>query len=366
MDVSIDNSVNQSTFVDSPNNSPQVQSKQQSRKDPLSNTGGNPGVLAFGLGWLTCTFKTPADTSPEAYSAWVSRLYESQTKDFFLKASYGFNSYQHSRRYRSGAFLAWSEDRLDMCLCLPQKALDRLTDKTCAKLIYRLNALPGFKVTRLDVYYDDLQKIVTPSIVEKALQYGLFPSKSIQYEVIRKFAKENLEGETVYIGSPHSDFYVRIYDKTLESQGKVDATRIEFQMRGEVATAYLLNLIYTTYLDWPERALELLLNKFDFVHRTGPRNDRTTRRLEWWARLVGAKKKVSWRVASVQAKLFDTISWAEQVLPSTFQMLATVLGVEGVATWAANLMRSGAGKLRARHLGMIDDYYASIALAGAA
>jgi len=47
---------------------------------------------------------------------------------------------------------------------------------------------------------------------------------------------QGLEGGcTVYIGSRTSPKYLRIYDKNAESKGKNPATRIEFELKAEVA-----------------------------------------------------------------------------------------------------------------------------------
>lgn len=330
--------------------------------NPVSNTGVNPATLQFGLGWLTLTFRKPSDVAAPAYAQHVSKLYEKLTKDFFVKDSYGFNSYQHSRRYASGSFLAFSDERDDLCLSLTQELLDRLTPLALAKTIYKLNTLQGVNITRLDVYFDDYARHISPAVVEAALQVGLHPSKSVQHKIIRAYTNGVLESDTIYVGSQHSEFYVRVYDKGLESQGKQNCTRLEFQLRGNTANTFFAELIYTPCADWGTRALLLLLSKFDFVHRSGPRNDKTTRRLDWWHKLVASASSIPWRVQRVRAKLLSTIAWAEDVLPTTLHMLSTVFGVDGLATWAANLMQRGASKMKLKHHAMMDAYLAHIRL----
>lgn len=331
--------------------------------EPNSNTGVNPVPLQFGIGWLTFTFRTPSGTSSRDFAEYLGKVYERQAHDYFVKNSYGFNSYVHSRRYRSGAFLAWSEDREDLCLSLTQQSLDRLTSKSVAKLIYRLKTLKGCKATRMDVYFDDYEKHITPSRVLNALKSGCHPSKSIQFKIIQSYAKDEVESDTVYIGSKASDFYVRVYNKALESQGRQDCTRLEFQLRSEVADTFFNTLIYRPYQEWGQAALQLFLDRFDFVYRKGPRNDRTDKRLPWWSKLVGNLSRIGWRVQMVKSKLLSTLAWAENVLPTTLHMLSRVMGVEGVATWTAGLLRIGAIKLRRKHLAMLAEFEEEMHLA---
>lgn len=339
---------------------------EQPTHTPNSNTGVNPAALQFGLGWLTCTFHTPSDTIPAAYACHISRLYESLTNDFFEKDAPGLNYYSHTKRYRSGSFLAFSEDRADLCLCITQKALDRLEPKWLARLVYRLNKLENFKVTRLDVYFDDYARVLNTFVIEQTLQAGLHPSKSTQRKIIRSWDGNRLESDTIYIGSQHSEFFARIYDKSLESEQKQNCMRLEFQMRSDTAGAFFSELIYNPYDQWGARAMGLMLSKFDFVERTGPRRDKTKRRLDWWHKLVASAASIPWRVSQVKAKLLSTIAWAEDVLPTTFHMLATVFGVDGLATWAAKLTRAGAARMKRKHEGMMLDYYADIRMGASA
>lgn len=341
-------------------NSPQALLNEQLTQTPKSNTGVNPAALQFGLGWLTLTFTTPADTAPAAYARHITRLYESLTVDYFLKEAPGLNYYSKTLRYRSGSFLAFSDDRADLCLSVTQKCLDTLSPKRLAKLLYKLNTLENFKITRLDVYFDDYQRLLNTFVVEKALQSGLHPSKSKLRNVNRTWDGNKLLGDTIYMGSKHSEFYVRLYDKGLESEGKQDCMRLEFQMRAETAFTFFNKFIYSSYLEWGTRTMALLLDKFDFVDREGPRRDRTKRRLDWWHKLVASSASIHWRVERVKAKLLSTIAWAEDCLPTTFSMIASVFGVDGLASWAANLMLRGASRMKHKHNGMVDEYLASI------
>lgn len=341
---------------------PYPQPTEQPTRSPLSNTGVNPVPLRFGLGWLTFTFRTPPDSVPSAYAAHLSRQYQKLSHDFYERTATGLNFYEKSIRYRSGAFLAWSDDREDLCLSLTQKSLDRLTPKVLARLIYRFNSLKGSTVSRLDIFYDDFSHTINTDVVECALRAGQFPSKAIQWKIVRGFIKNDVEGDTIYIGSNQSDFYVRVYNKFLESNGKQNCTRLEFQLRAEVADSVFKNLIYSNYEEWPQRALELLLDRFDFVYRSGPRNDRTKKRLEWWQRIVGNLQRVQWRIQAVKSKLLSTLAWAETVLPTTLHMICAVFGVDRLAEWAAELLKAGAFKLTPRHLGMIEEFREEMSL----
>jgi phage replication initiation protein len=99
----------------------------------------------------------------------------------------------------------------------------------------------GMKFTRVDTYYDDYCKIISPQQVHEACKSGSVGVP--RFENMRGWDEFNLQsgstqGYTVYFGSSKSDKQVRFYDKRAESEGRQDCHRWEVQHTGKQAEAF--------------------------------------------------------------------------------------------------------------------------------
>jgi len=69
-------------------------------------------------------------------------------------------------------------------------------------------------------------------------------------------------GATAYIGARTSPLYLRIYDKAAESKGRILATRIEFELKGDWSKALAQQLAVFNGWTLPPRLFTGLLNDF--------------------------------------------------------------------------------------------------------
>lgn len=111
-----------------------------------------------------------------------------------------------------------------------------------------INHKPGFydflellndrccNLSRLDLCYDDYSKTFRPSDYWKWWCDGVI-SSNFQYCNFVSNKSEN-KGNTVYFGKPRSDKFMRIYDKDIESMGKIDSVRYEFELHGRTVKQF--------------------------------------------------------------------------------------------------------------------------------
>jgi phage replication initiation protein len=133
-----------------------------------------------------------------------------------------------------------------MTIDIPQAALDALSGMQLIKLLLAIKGCDGFRCRRLDVYYDDFCKIISPEAVDNLLQRGGVGVP--RYEKVRPISQRNLQtgvsnGYTLYFGSPKSQKQVRFYDKAAESDGRRNCYRWEVQYDDEYAEAGLQHLL---------------------------------------------------------------------------------------------------------------------------
>lgn len=322
---------------------------------PVSNTGVVVDYNRFGLGWLSFTYHRAEGIDAYASVVHFAKTLTKFTSPHLEKTKAGVNGYAQARVYVDGVIIAWSADREDIFVNIPQTALDRIKGPRLARLLYWFGALSHFHVTRLDVYFDDYSKGLSPAVFETELLAGNYPGRATQWSVMESFDKDTLEGYTVYVGSQHSEFRVRCYDKSLESQGKYDCNRLEFQLRADTARTFFNALVYSPFPEWGQRAFSLLLSKFDFCVRSGKRNLKTSRRVQWWADFVAAADCLRWRVESKEARFIRTIAWMESALPAQLALLAELIGPVGLSDWVDAMLVDGNSRLTARHHALLAD-----------
>lgn len=322
---------------------------------PVSNTGVEVVATRFGLGWFSFTFRRSEGVDAFPCVLQFAKSLTRFTSPHLEKTKAGVNGYHQARVYADGVILAWSLDRPDIFVSIPQSALDRLEPERLAKMLYWCAARPGFHITRLDVFFDDHGDLINPSQLEEALHQGNFPGRATQWSAVRSFGKDAIEGETIYIGSQHSDFRVRCYDKSLESQGKVDAIRLEYQLRADTAAAFFTALVFSDYREWSARAFSLLLDKFDFCLRAGKRNLKTKVRCDWWSAFVASAHSTPWRVESKSTRFLNTIAWMEKIFPIQLALMGELLGSVGFSDWIDAMVVDGQVHITEKHRALLRD-----------
>lgn len=142
-------------------------------------------------------------------------------------------------------------------------------------------------VTRLDLAFDDHTRILDIVQCEQDLRSGEYVSKAKKVSVEWSLDQTtNIQGRSLYIGSPASNCMIRIYDKAAE-RGILNEhwIRVEIQLRHECAMGYVVNC---GNLPSGSSFAGVLLNYLRFVD---PGED--TNRWRWpmkkyWCDLVGA------------------------------------------------------------------------------
>jgi hypothetical protein len=123
----------------------------------------------------------------------------------------------------------------------------------------------GAKAQRVDLTLDDYEKRITPA---RFLEEIRGPNKVAHSKKALTITGVELgkpdTGETVYLGAPQSNRRLRVYDKSFESGGLIDAYRWELQERGRAAEKAAYDLAYG---NWNEVIRRRLVGFVDFRER---------------------------------------------------------------------------------------------------
>ena len=163
-------------------------------------------------------------------------------------------------------------------------------------------------------------------------------------------------GETLYLGSPHSQTLLRIYDKRLELQSKERENwqdygiRWELELKKDRAQVCGQVLSYLEETDWLEFIVGVLRRYVDFRATTRDEEDEFRYRaplLDWWLLLTDGFKKGRLVVEKDAQTLPKVKRWVSQ---SVAPMLAVICAADpGGAAWLEKEIIAARTRWKAPH-----------------
>lgn len=141
---------------------------------------------------------------------------------------------------RSGIVRLSSSTRQDMGVCyvLTAQVLDRIAKiaKTPDRLAAcKLWGLDYGRATRVDLCMDYYDGGMMTYIIADNLRAGLIRTTAKKFLIVESVPVGN--GLTVYLGARTSSLFIRVYDKSAESRGKINSTRFEVECKSDAARA---------------------------------------------------------------------------------------------------------------------------------
>lgn len=346
-----------------------------------------PDKSKVGLGWLRFTCST------SYLSYWTDRIALYFQADLFSRGK-GWNGYQESLTGVYSILLAytpiWTEaERQEqgikrspnegfMTVDIPQSALETLSVENLFKLLLDFYGCEGAKLTRIDVYYDDFCKIISPQQVHEAVKAGQIAIP--RFQRMRGFDDYDLaagkqEGYTVYFGSTKSDKQVRFYDKFAESKGRLDCYRWEVQAAGKLAEAvqsYLLDaLTQATEAPDYEAIGEVFANAYKAIIKGAisfhavpegmaisdlSRNWATRTPLTWWwAELLAGLEPAKLTVQRTSPSLESMKNWVTYQVTPALALLRTAFSYWRIPfkAWLDRELERGEERWSDRHFKML-------------
>jgi hypothetical protein len=265
----------------------------------------------------------------------------------------GINSYQNSLGWEPGAVLAWSEGRPECWLSMNGDSCDLVPVSDKLQFFRDLHCLSA-NCTRLDAAIDVARSLLGMELVHQAA-LGNQVVGFRRYEPhrpLKSMASGELEGDQANFGRRGRDGsgrYVRIYDKGLESEGKIDAIRVEVELSGDHAKNWFKILTESEDADHFQRQIgRIVVGSILFADKSGCHGhaDRF-KPLPWWKSIAELVGTASLKVERVAPTLEKSIAWVKRTMPVTLARLALAvdsLGMQGeqlVVDLVRDLVRKG-------------------------
>jgi hypothetical protein len=246
---------------------------------------------------------------------------------------------------------------------LPAKFLSGVPSVPLLQTFIRDLSEYSFNPTRLDLAVDDYTKSLTWQHFDDAFDADY--AHGFQ-SVDSRQPKSKLKdcGFTYYMGSKGSDKMHRFYDKSVESNGEIDAFRLEGQFKdGWAKSVFQCLLMADSEQEFHQRIVDCVFTPIDFYWIN---DDGQKVYLDWW---VDFKKLVKAGFCDINCgrlkmSIEDSINWVETTVETTLANIESFMDRVGgdFAEWLNNRLESGRKRLRAAHQNKIDAALAALGI----
>jgi hypothetical protein len=282
--------------------------------------------------------------------------------------SYGRYLYRAGEVFASGKAWLWRDGRTGSnkntaCVDIPGETFDGLTAIQQYGLFRDLAAL-GFRCSRMDLKFDDYEKIISPEGVYQAAVAGHVQGfKKWHFHTEGKIGS-TANGQTLILGKRGqngSGWLLRCYDKGAESDGRIQAIRWEGEASGVRAKCVFEHLATAANVEAFTSGIgQFLGGSVDFLERVSPNLDRCPR-LEWWQRIVNLIGRAKIKVQRVKTSIDKAREWVAKAVAPSLAMIRKgyeFIGLDDGEFWdeLRSLVDAADSRLRGHHKAAIAEF----------
>lgn len=313
--------------------------------------------------WLTFSVKTDNVN-------YVIENYLGMEPSLFQETGYGLLGYEKCKAFNNINICYEGRENdffQNMGVCVSMSGNGCRTFETMSKLPEQSETGPfpvlfgllagnaSVNVSRLDIACDDKEGYLDMEQVVKETYANNINSRMTKRQVVVSLDGTQRDGSTVYIGSPSSDFRIRIYDKALEQGESGHWVRVEMVMRSKNANGFVDQVALGTSVG--ELAAKVLNDKFSFINKDDSNISRCSV-CSWWANFVGELESVCiFSRKVIQHAIEHVASWIDSQVGPSLAMIASSLGFDHII----EIIHRGRERLSDKQECLINDYQAALA-----
>lgn len=271
------------------------------------------------------TFREKIEYSP-TYAGWDGKPYMGSSSDSLMGTRIYTNPPSEEKPFG------------EMRIKIPGKPLSAASMHSVRDMCQVLQGMWSATCSRFDVAIDDYSKTLNLDEVKLAQELGNFAYvEKCGYHESGERGKRQ-KGRTITFGSRQSQAYLRVYDKSVESQGETDAMRYEVEFKDDKAQFLFEQWCDVDYSDTQASAKLIAgaaLGAVRFCDRSsGDRNLDRLPNLPWYEKLLNSVVTgYRLRVKKKQAFLNDSFAWVERSVVPTLSMLRKYMGDDVFLQW---------------------------------
>jgi hypothetical protein len=342
---------------------------QSLAQNPDSNTGLNSqNGFSIGLDWLDITFRQVPDMDElERILSEAEALFNDEIDFSPTRATFNGREWQGSGRGAQGTLVFW-DSGIDqrgerrstpmLKLCFSGRLMASANQPAVAHWLFGRRESNELDCSRIDIALDDHDKVVPLWKITQAKDEGNF-FNALYYGYHESGKRGQDKGIAVYFGSPASTKRLCVYDKSVESKGRIQGNRWEGRFRKKAAKVVLYQ--------WIDKSLEnensctrwcadIITGIIDFRDRTS--NDPNRFRckvLDWFSDFIIQLKAspIRVRIAAVAMTVQRSLDWVVKSVAPSLSLIKSVL-LEDYSEFIQTTIYEGGVRLSLQKRKLID------------
>jgi hypothetical protein len=285
---------------------------------------------SIGIDWLQGS--VPFDRMDMVFS-YFNEVCGSQPEIY----NHGMMGYQCSAEWHPwGIKVLWDTDKSArefhanrICIQCPGASMAAFAPMDMKRFLYQLSTRLWFKCSRIDLAFDDYEKIIRPLEVKEHADRGSYNGFRKHRPVEERKRNGTCLGEGVYFGTRGKNGggkYLRCYAKDIESKGETDSIRWEVEFSKKKANSVFFDLAMSEDLtDLATKIALFIGGTIDFIEQNASGKFDKRDRLAFWEQILHYLGAASLRCANADGSIEQTQEWFERcVYPSMKKVMHAI------------------------------------------
>jgi DNA relaxase NicK len=281
--------------------------------------------------------------------------------------NHGFLGFQCAAEYHPyGIKVMWDCDdqarkrhgnRVLLQLC--GESLSQFFPSDLSKFLFDLSCEFWFKASRIDLSFDDFEKIIRPEDVNEYANQGSYSGFRKHKFIGGSSRSGTATDEGIYFGSRGKNGggkFLRCYAKDIESDGETDSIRWEVEFSKEKANEVYFNLAMSESVEDLATKIALFIGgSIEFCERYESGKLDPFGKLAFWEQILHYLGAAVLRSPQKLTEIEDSMEWVEKSVAPSLKKIREAIGSEWYETWLRDQLDKVVLKQRA--LGEIFYYH---------
>ena len=251
---------------------------------------------------------------------------------------YGMLGYQCSAEWHPfGIKVMWDAEKTArsfhanrICIQLTGSSLAGFPPSSLMRFMYDMSVKFWLKCSRIDLAFDDYEKIIRPTEVFEHAEQGSYKGFRKHHPVIERQRNGELLGEGIYFGTRGKNGggkYLRCYGKDIESDGETDSIRWEVEFSKQKANRVFFDLAMAADLTDFATMISLFIGgAIDFIERGSSGKCNKLDRLAFWEQILHHLGAATIRCPEPDGSIETTMEWFERSVYPSMEKVKRAIG----------------------------------------
>ena len=222
-------------------------------------------------------------------------------------------------------------------LQLTGESMSQFPPDSLKRFLWDLSVKFWFKATRIDLAFDDFEKIVRPAEVNEYAEQGSYKGFRKHKYIGGSSRKGIATDEGIYFGTRGKNGggkFLRCYAKDIESEGETDSIRWEVEFSKKKANDVFFNLAMSESVEDLATKIALFIGgAIDFAERSACGKFNSIDRLAFWEQILFHLGAAVLRAPEKFSDIETSMEWVEKSVVPSLEKIRQAIGSEGYEQW---------------------------------